>query len=579
MRIHSLRPSLIGAIFSIVLVTACGDSDKVTRSALDSEQDLLRFVPADTPYLIATPGDMPDDLLDKLEPQVDVMLKAYHSIIRAMIENAYSKAREADSDLASYQKIMPVVEELETLMSVDGLRQAGVARNSDIAIYGVGLLPVFRLSLSDGASLEAVITRLEEKANQKMNVASIDGTSYRYAGDDEGRIVVAIVDQDLVVSIMPTALSDDMFKQVLGLTLPANNIASSGALREVAVAYGLSDAMIGMVDFTRIADIFLNSASGINSELLSLMEYDGSSLTDVCKSEILTMVGVMPRVVFGYSELTSRVMTSKIVMELRDDLATGIATLTGVVPGLGQPQGGLFSIGMSTDLLAARSFYSARLDAIEAEPFECELFADVQDSVVAGRDVLNQPIPPVVYGFNGFLASVSKIDGMDLTRNVPPTSVDMRLLVAVDNAASLIAMGAMFSPELATMDIQSGGDPVRLAMPMLESIGIDAFVAMTDDAVAVSVGDGMQDGLGGMLKAATSKPSPFLVVDMDAERYYGFVSDAISVQAGTLASMPELLEATQAMSQSIQTLIDRVGLVVNFTENGVEIESRIQLSE
>lgn len=572
-------PAVLGAIFSIALLAGCGDSDEVTSSAFSSDDGVLMFVPADTPYLIATPGDLPDEVMDKLEPQLDEILKAYHSIIRAIIENAYAEARETDADLSNLEKVLPVVDELESLMSLEGLRQAGIERDADVAIYGVGLLPVLRLDLTDGSLLESALTRLEEQAGQKMAVAAIDGHSYRYAGNDQGRLVVAIIDNDLVIAAAPTSLSEDLFRQVLGLTPPAENIADSGILREVTQSYGFNDYMIGVFDFEKIAATFLDTQTGINAALMELAEYDDADISTVCKSEVRAMASVMPRLVVGYTEINKRKMSSKMVIELRDEIASGVSTLTGAVPGLAEARGELFSIGMSMDLLAARTFYSERLDAIEAEPFECEWFAEIQDGVSAGRAALNQPIPPVVYGFNGFLAVVEDLKGMDLAKSIPPTSADARLLVAMDNAESLVAMGAMFSPDLAALNVEPDGDPVKLALPQLEASGLDVYVAMTTNGLGLSVGDGMQEELAAMLHADAPEPSPFMVVDMDMERYYGFISDAMLAQAGNNDSVPELQEAAQAITRSVQKIIDRMRMVINFTENGIEVESDVLLSD
>ncbi len=579
MHIFRIRPALFGAVLSFALLASCGDADKADTSELNSAAGVMGFVPADTPYLVATPGDLPDDLMDKLEPQVDTVLKAYHSIIRALVENSYAEARDSGADLSSFEKMLPVVEELESLMSLDGLRSAGIERNADIAIYGVGLLPVLRLDLTDGDLLESAISRLEEEAGQKMTVASVDGHSYRYAGDNEGRIVVAIIDNDLVVAAVPTAFSEDLVKQVLGLTPPAQNIAETGVLGDIAQSYGFNDYMIGFMDFDRIAATLLDEQTGINAELVELMQFEDADLTDVCKSEIRSMVSIMPRVVMGYTEIDTAKMSSRVVIELRDDIAAGVSTLTGVVPGLAERQEGLFSIGMSTDLLAARTFYSARLDAIEAEPYKCELFSDIQDGIAAGREVLNQPIPPVVYGFKGFLAVIHNVEGMDLANNIPPTSADMRLLIAMDNVESLIAMGAMFSPELAALNVETDGKPVKLEMPQINATGLDVYLAMTENGLGLSVGEDMEGGLGEMLNADARDPSPFLVVDMDTERYYAFISEAMAAQTGNADSIPELQEAAQAMSRSIQMVMDRVRLVVNFTENGIEVDSEMLLSD
>lgn len=561
------------------MASGCSDSDKTPSPGFDTSAGVLRYVPSDTPYLIAKPGDIPDELLDKLEPQLDTVLKAYHSIIRATVENTYAGAREAEADLSTFEVILPLVDELEGLMSVEGLRQAGIGRNADFALYGVGLLPVFRLSLTDGDMLESVMARMEEKVGEKMPTATLGGHSYRYAGDSEERLIVAVIDNELVIAAISTELSDDLLKRVLGLTLPDTNIADSGELNEIAESYGLIDYMVGVFDFERIASAFLDTPSGINAELLSLTENEAAQLSAVCKAEISSLVGVMPRIVFGYTALDVRKMSSKLVIELREDIAAGVSTLTGTVPGLAQPHDGLFSLGLSADLLAARTFYSERLDALEAEPYKCEQLADLQQGVAAGREILNQPIPPVVYGFKGFLAVVKDINGMDPANNVAPTSIDMQFVLAMDNAESLLAMGAMFSPELAALSVEADGVPIKLAMPQIDATGLDVHVALTEKALGLSIGEGMQDGLADLMTAEAPEPSPFLVADLDAQKYYSMMGDVMAARLDNADAIPELQEGVQVISQSIRRIMDRVRVVVNFTKNGIEVDSDVQLVE
>jgi hypothetical protein len=157
------------------------------------------------------------------------------------------------------------------------------------------------------------------------------------------------------------------------------------------------------------------------------------------------------------------------------------------------------SFGMSLNLLAAREFYEARLDALEAQPYQCEFFAGVQEAVAGGREVLNQPMFPLVYSFKGFLATIDSIKGMDIQAGQPPTDIDMQMLIATDNAEGLVAMAAMFSPEIAALDLQADGKPVRLPVPPIASQVRTAWVAMSDAALALSVGEGGETHLPGML--------------------------------------------------------------------------------
>jgi len=427
---------LLSAMTLLACLAACSDSSKTSApaSALIDEDGILKYVPADTPYLMATPGDLPDDVVDILEPQLDVVLHAYHKLMLGIIDAQMAEAAadesetedegETESDAGNIEEYMPIIDELGSLMSVEGLRASGINRDSDVAFYGMGLLPVLRLSLADGALFEAALSRLEEKADSEMSVAEIDGHSYRYAEDEEARFIVAIIDNNLIMTATPATLADAQLKKVLGITLPEQNIAASGTLQKMADKHGFIDYMIGFLDVERLVATFVDEPSGIDSEWLSLMEYDATTLSDVCKSEIRSMSGVMPRALMGYTALNTEEMATKAVLELRGDIAAGVASLTGAVPGLGSEQGGLLSLGMTLDLLAAREFYAARLDALEAQPYQCELFAEMQGSVAQGRELLNQPVPPIVYGLQGFLAVIENVEGMDLQNNQPPTSID-----------------------------------------------------------------------------------------------------------------------------------------------------------
>ena len=403
---------ILALSFVSITVAGCNGApdDSKTAPPMASEQGLLRYVPADTPYVFAMIDPLPDDVADKFEPKLDAMLTTYQAVLRATIQTRATDESDAEDENGNGNGIpdeaAALLEELAGLLSIDGLRSAGIERDSTMVLYGAGLLPVMRMTLSDGDLLEATIARMEEKANQSLSTAMIDGQSYRYAGDEEARLVVAVIDDEFVMSIVPTNLAEDLLKSILGLTLPSSSIADTGELQKIIDDNGYQSHSVGLIDVERIVATFLDDQSGVNAELLTLMEYDGSVLSDVCKSEIRSMATVVPRIITGYTEMSVEKFTSNTIVELRSDIAAGLSTLSAPVPGLGSEQGALVSFGMSLDPLAAREFYSSQLDAMEAEPYQCELFAELQEGVVKGREVLNQPIPPMVYGFRGFLAVI-----------------------------------------------------------------------------------------------------------------------------------------------------------------------------
>ena len=568
--------TVLSFCFLLVATVACTDSSDKTDpgSALDTA--LLRYVPADTPYIFAMLDPFPDEVADKLEPKIDAILRSHAGMLKTIRDTALKSAEGGGIP----NEAAEALDEMGKLLSIEGFRGAGIQRDSKAVVYGVGLLPVLRMTLSDGDLMDAAIARVEEKAGDGMSVAIIGGQSYRYAGDDEGRLVVAVIDNEIVLSIVPTNLPDELLKSVLGLTLPKSSMADSGELQKIIDDNDFLTHSVGLIDFERIVATFLDDQSGVNEELLALMEYDGSVLDDVCRSEIREMSGIFPRIVTGYSEMSVDRFVSDTILKLRGDIAAGLAALPAPVPGLGSDQGGLLAFGMSVDLLAAREFYTARLDALQADPYECELFADLQEGLEQARTALNQPIPPIVYSFKGFLAVVEDIEGMDLANNQPPTSADIRVLVATDNAAGLLAMGAMFSPEIAGLDIKPDGKPVRFESQRLAGAVDAAYVAMTDTALAMSIGQGTEVQLGDMLSAAVNEPHPFASMEMDTARYYEFISKTMVIEDDGEDSIPPELKAAigEAMASAGQ-IFSRMTVRVEFTERGIEIPSTVELSE
>lgn len=576
--------TILALCFLSLATVACTDSsdDKASSPALGA--DLLKYVPADSPYVFAMLEPLPDEVADKLEPKVDAILKSYQGLLRQFVKISAQVAAKSEDEDGLPEESLAALQEFGSLLSVEGLRSIGIDRNSTAVWYGAGLLPVLRMTLSDGALFEAAIARIEKKAQGSMTVATIDGQLYRYAGDDEGRLIIAVIENEFVASLVPTILSDDLLKSVLGLTLPSSSMVDSGELHKIIDANGFLSHSIAMIDIERIVATFLDDQSGVNRELLALMEYDDSDLDDICKAEIREMGGIAPRIVTGYTEMSVDQFVSNTIIELRDDIAAGLAALPAAVPGLGSEHGSVLAFGMSINLVALREFYEARLAAIEADPYECELFADIQDGVAKGRESLNQPIPPIVYGFKGFLAVVEDIQGMDLANKMRPTGADLRLLVTTDNAAGLLAMGAMFSPEIAGLDIKPDGVPVKFESQQLAGMVGAAYVAMTDTALALSIGDGVEARLGDMMSAAVNEPHPFMSMEMDSTRYYEFIGQTMQMEKDgdddeEDEAAAEIKAAMSEIMVAVGDMFSRMTFQVYFTEHGVEFPSTIELAD
>ena len=572
-------PFLVGAL----TLVACDKADDSAggSSMRISDDSILQYVPADSPYVFASVEPLPDDILDKLEPKFDRILKSYEGLLREAMAMASSKVAEGQGDAGDFETASAVVAELSSLMSIEGLRGAGIGRESTAVFYGHGLLPVLRMHVSDGALFDAALARIETKAGEKMPVATIGNSSFRYFEIADVKVIVAVLGDQVVITVAPSSYDDRQLSTLLGLTLPDSSIVDSGALKSIADEYGYISYFVGYVDFARIVDTFISDATGLDADLIALMEHDSSELSDVCRSEIRSLAGIAPRMVMGYTDITAERLTSQLVIEMRDDIASGLATLTSAVPGLGGDQGGLMSFGMSINVKALRTFVETRLDALEADPFECEMFANLQQSVASGRMALNQPLPPMAYDFKGFVGVVNNIEGLDMVNRTPPTSIDARFLLAMNNATALVSLGAMMSPELMGLNIEPNGEPVRFELASMDAMMDNVFLALTNDALAMSIGEGVEAQLADMLAADAEENGTFLSFSMDAGRYYAFIGAAMAAadQDDDSPMPPEIQAAMQDVMLAVADIYDRMSAAIRFTEKGIVMDSSVRFQD
>ena len=143
-----------------------------------------------------------------------------------------------------------------------------------MAFYGNGLLPVMRVGLSDGALFEAAIVRFEEQAGSQMTVAELAGQSYRYFDAEELRIVIAVVEDQAVFALVPAEFDDAQTGRALGLTLPDSSIAESTVLQDIISKYDYTNHVVGFVDIAAIAERFVGQPTGLDVDLMALLEQD-----------------------------------------------------------------------------------------------------------------------------------------------------------------------------------------------------------------------------------------------------------------------------------------------------------------
>jgi len=557
-------------------------SFSTVNAASNNSADLLKYVPADTPYVIASTEPFPSALADKIEPTIDEILKAYQSVLRQVMAEQLVKMSAEEGSGGEAEQFRGLMEEVIGLLSLESIRGAGIERESAFVFYGNGLMPVLRLELSDPDLFDAAISSIEDKAGKALLDGEAKGTSYKYANAEKINFIIATLDDQVVITIVPASFDERQVGLALGSKAPRKNLKKSKALQAIDKEYGFSGYLTGYIDTERLAGIFSGNTTDQDDDFFTAIGDKPPEFTAVCSAEIMEMAGIAPRIVLGYSGVSPERVESSMIIELREDIAKGLAMVPAAVPGLGADLGGFMSLGFGLNPLALRDFYEARLDAMEADPYECEKFAALQAGVAKGREALDTPLPPVVYSFRGFVANIADIQGLDFSSSTAPESIDASILVAIENAESLVMMAAMMDPQIAALNLLPDGKPVKLELAQLAEFAGDAFAALSTDALSISLGEGAETNSADMLVADSAEPAPFMSMNIDSARYYSMIGEAMSQEpvGDDAEKMPKAIrDAISDVMVLSGSMYERMSVEVQFTARGVEINSVMKLSD
>ena len=201
---------------------------------------LFAYIPADSPYVIASFEPLPASYWQRWQPMAQMVLSSIPT--------------PPPSDDPPVKFALALLRDLRADFSEGGIRKLfGIDSKSRFAIYGVGLLPVFRMELADSKALLATIERLQAESGLALPTATIGGKSYWRFGDARGVVLAAVIDDQLVVSGGPTPMVDKILPLILGSEKPAASMADGGALKAVAARHGFAGFMIGVVDSANLS--------------------------------------------------------------------------------------------------------------------------------------------------------------------------------------------------------------------------------------------------------------------------------------------------------------------------------------
>jgi hypothetical protein len=520
-----MRPTkrLLALGVASVLLAACGHKDKDAP---------LAFVPADTPYVVASLDKLDDDAYEAMLAQANSELPSQVGQMKAFAQDLDSKGNADGARL-----VRALAAEFDGKTAEAALKNMGLDVKNGTAFYGLGLAPVIRVSLADTAAWDAFVGRLETAYGKKLDSADAGGQAYRHVAlSDSGvQLVIATVGKQAVVSLLPADAAQPMIRQALGADRPEKNIQEDGRLADLAKDKGYKDYAVGQLDLTRLLPLV---AAGKDPLFATFLKHQSAktgepvpALPPSCQTEASRIAARVPSVSFGYTKLDLHHQEQRVDVALADDITKAFSGLKVELPGLGSDASAPFDISLALPVEQLRTFFTAQAEAVAAKPFECPAFVSMNDSFAKMGSTMQQAAIPPIGDLRGVRLILDSFKPAAAGQQIP--QVTGRVVIGTRNPAGLLAMGqAMLGGDF---KLSADGKPSPLPQNITGMLGMPGFAAMNGQAIAIGVGAGEDAKLDEVLMGSTGDAGRASRLHLNGDMYRSWV-DVMAEKAQSFAS-------------------------------------------
>lgn len=543
------RAALAAACVSSLVLAGCGKH--VASNAP------ITFAPADTPYLFANTKGVPQDVADAWGQANDELMSMRIQQL-GQFANAFG---QKDPEVAAI--LNAIKDELANVHSAKELAQStGFSRSALYAFYGIGDVPVMRIELSSPEAFKTFWTRVEKRAGVTTPVATVGKQNYWVIGGNAAKLhlLVAVEDKQVVTALAPANASEDLLKQLLGLTKPASSAVDR--LASIDSDHGYGEYGSGYVDLPKLFANAFDGKDAVTREFASDLG-GGAAANPACASEFASLASQAPLASMGFTTYTAKEIRGGVDVQLSSALLGALTALKQPVPGMDeQSDQSMFDMVLALPLQKWQSFVKGRAETAAAKTYECPALQSLNKFA---QTAANPPVqmPPETASMLGFRVVLDKWD-------IGP-QIAGRMLVASSNPAELAQKIQQTMPQFALKSIPTDGKPVAFDLPpRLQATlggGNQGWIAANANALAVGIGDGEDAQLGSALNAPAGNGDTLLRMHFDG-KMYPLLGSWISRFA---AAMPA---TSQAQVQQEIAAFNLMGKMIQSADMDVQIDAK-----
>jgi hypothetical protein len=546
------------------LLAACG------KPPVSSDAP-LGFAPADTPYAYANLEPVPTTVTEQWSKPMQDYWPTLFAMYESMLQDGKLGLDEHTRHIA-----VALLDELKTHGSWDNLRTIGFKPDARMALYGVGMVPVLRVELDDPAAFRAEVARVEKNAGAGMPVAKIGDQEYWQVGNDSIAAAIAIEGKHLVVTMLPPKAGEALKQTLLGITRPAQSLATAGTLEALAKDKGYSSYGEGFVDFVGLAERLGKPLEGSDAEFARALGLPVTGNDETCRREYLEIAHRFPRMTVGAEELSAQRVRVATQLEIDAGLAARIAAAVGAAPGSADTSVGPVDFSIAAPVLKLKDFWIAQAAAVAAKPYACANLASVNDGFAKLSAKLDVTVPPPLSDLTGFRIAISQFALGTAAGAVP--EISGKMLVATNNPMAALAMAQLAMPALQKVKIVADGKPVAVPPDALPPMVPPISVAMSDKAIAVASGADDVATLGAFLAAPAASPAVFMRMHFGGA-VYGWMAHSLEKMRTALpADAQDHLAQQEKIFALYEKWLRSSEITLTAAPNGIVLRQTVELN-
>ncbi len=502
------------------------DNSAAEPKAATTNSDLFAFVPADTPYLMASLEGPPEAWIEaslaSTKPMIGNMQEFLNEMLKASTTDdeagAESTALTTGSSFDIKAFAASLLNQYADNLSIEGLKNLGLDPTAQSVVYGLGPFPVARMSILDPQALRSTLDKAFAAAGETPAEKEMNGRKYWQVGDEKITLIASIGTAEVSFGLIPSNLIDEALANILGQSKPDNAMDAGAKIAKFNRQNGYTNHSSGWFKPEKFMNLFLNDNSSAASSFRGLLKIQDISITPVCEAEITAMVATVPLIHFGSSKLDRKEMHLKASIELDKETASELHQLTIDNVLNTSYSSSPFSFGFAMNLAKAREWLLATAKEKTQNPYQCAELAHLNTMYTAAYEGLNRPLPPLMGNLFGFNVGVDELDLESIMGQGNPIPKGKFLFsIITSNPQMLISMGQMFLPAVAAMNLTPGGDPEVLKLDGMAAITEPAWAAMSDSALGIAFGEGMDSQLLPFLSGGESKSGEFFTFGMSSK--------------------------------------------------------------